>query len=177
MDASAAPVGLTIRAREPGDFAQIAALTNLPRVRWGTLRLPFTSEEQWRKMSESPPDGMTCIVAELDGVLVGIASVTQHKGRRSHVGDVGISVHDDFCGRRIGSAMLAALVDASDNWLNLKRLELTVNVDNEAAIRLYKRFGFEVEGTHRADTFRAGKYIDTFFMARLKPGWLPLTND
>lgn len=31
-------------------------------------------------MSESPPDGMTCIVAELGGVLVGIASVTQHKG-------------------------------------------------------------------------------------------------
>ena len=73
--------------------------------------------------------------------------------------------------------MLAALVDASDNWLNLRRLELTVNVDNEAAIRLYKRFDFEVEGTHRADTFRAGKYVDTFFMARLKPGWLPLTND
>jgi L-phenylalanine/L-methionine N-acetyltransferase len=122
-------------------------------------------------------DGTTCVVAELGWVLVGIASVTQHKGRRSHVGDVGVSVRDDFCGRRIGSAMLAALVDTSDNWLNLKRLELTVNVDNEAAIRLYKRFDFEVEGTHRADVFRGGKYVDTFFMARLRPGWLTLTND
>jgi len=97
-----APAGLTLRAREPSDFAEIAALTNLPKVRWGTLRLPFTSKEQWRKMSELPPDGMTCIVAELGGVLVGIAHVTQHKGRRSHVGNIGILVHDDFCKRGIG---------------------------------------------------------------------------
>ena len=68
-------------------------------------------------------------------------------------------------------------LSTNKRWDVLKRLELTVNVDNEAAIRLYKRCDFEVEGTHRADTFRGGKYVDTFFMARLKPGWLPLTND
>jgi putative acetyltransferase len=170
-DANAPLSGLTIRAREPGDYEQIAALMNLPNVRWGTLQLPFTSKEEWRKKSDTPPDRMTCIVADLGGRLVGIAAVTQHKGRRSHVGDIGISVHDDFCRRGIGSAMLRALVDASDNWLNLKRLELTVNVDNETAIRLYKRFGFEVEGTRRADTFRGGKYVDSFLMARLTPGW------
>jgi putative acetyltransferase len=162
---------VTIRAREPSDYEQIAALMNLPNVRWGTLQLPFTSKEEWRKKSELPPDGMTCIVAEIGGRLVGIAAVTKNKGRRCHVGDIGISVHDDFCRRGIGAAMLRALVDASDNWLNLKRLELTVNVDNETAIRLYKRLGFEVEGTRRADTFRGGQYVDSFFMARLKPGW------
>lgn len=170
-DADNPLAGLTIRAREPEDYEQIAALMNLPNVRWGTLQLPFTSKERWRKLSESPPDGMTCIVAELGGRLVGIAAVTRHKGRRRHVGDISISVHDDFCRRGIGSAMLRALVDASDNWLNLKRLELTVNVDNETATRVYKRLGFEVEGTRRADTFRGGKYVDSFFMARLKPGW------
>jgi L-phenylalanine/L-methionine N-acetyltransferase len=163
--------GLTIRAREPSDFEEIAALMNLPKVRWGTLRLPFTTKEQWRKMSEAPPDGMTCIVAELDETIVGIASITQYKGRRSHVGGIGMSAHDEFCGRGIGSALLAALIDLSDNWLNLKRLELTVYIDNEPAIRLYQKFGFEVEGTHRRDVFRGGKYVDSFFMAQLRPGW------
>jgi L-phenylalanine/L-methionine N-acetyltransferase len=163
--------GLTIRAREPSDFEEIAALMNLPKVRWGTLRLPFTTKEQWRKMSEAPPDGMTCIVAELDETIVGIASVTQYKGRRSHVGGIGMSVHDEFCGRGIGSALLAALIDLSDNWLNLKRLELTVYIDNEPALRLYRKFGFEVEGTRRRDVFRDGHYVDSFFMARLRPGW------
>jgi hypothetical protein len=42
-----------------------------------------------------------------------------------------------------------ALVDAADNWLNVRRIELTVHVDNEPGIRLYKKFCFEAEGTHR----------------------------
>ncbi|HWN49304.1 MAG TPA: GNAT family N-acetyltransferase [Xanthobacteraceae bacterium] len=163
--------GLTIRAREPSDFEEIAALMNLPKVRWGTLRLPFTSKEQWRKMMENPPDGMTGIVAELDGRMVGNAAIIQFKGRRSHVGEIGISVHDEFCGRGIGSALLVALVDLSDNWLSLKRLELTVYVDNEPAIRLYQKFGFEVEGTRRGDVFRDGQYVDSYAMARLRPRW------
>jgi putative acetyltransferase len=82
-----------------------------------------------------------------------------------------MSVHDDFCGRGIGTALLAALVDLSDNWLNLKRLELTVYVDNEPAIRLYQKFGFEMEGTRRRDVFRNGQYVDSYAMARLRPGW------
>ena len=162
------PAGLTIRAREPSDWQEMAALMDLPKVRFGTLRLPFASKEQWRKMMETPPDGMTGIVAVLDGRMVGNAHVIQHKGRRSHVGDIGMSVHDDFCGRGIGSALMAALVDASDNWLNLRRLELTVYVDNEPAIRLYRKFGFEIEGTRRADVFRDGRFVDCFAMARLR---------
>jgi L-phenylalanine/L-methionine N-acetyltransferase len=163
--------GLTIRAREPGDWPDVAVLAELPKVRWGTLRLPFTSKDKWRRMMENPPDGMTGIVAVLDGRLVGNAGVRQLKGRRSHVGDIGMMVHDDFHGRGIGSAMMAALVDVSDNWLNLKRLELAVYVDNEPAVRLYRKFGFEAEGTRRADAFRDGKYADSLIMARLRPGW------
>jgi L-phenylalanine/L-methionine N-acetyltransferase len=169
--ASSGIAGLEIRSHEPRDWQEIAALMDLPNVRRGTLGLPFTSKEQWRKPIETPPDGLTGIVAELDGRIVGHASLTQHKGRRSHVGYIVMSVHDDFGRRGIGSALMTALVHLSDNWLNLKRLELTVYVDNEAAIRLYGKFGFEVEGKYRADTFRDGQYVDSFVMARLKPGW------
>jgi L-phenylalanine/L-methionine N-acetyltransferase len=163
--------GLIIRAREPGDWQELAALLELPKVRWGTLRLPFTRHDQWRRMMENPSDATTGIVAVLDGRLVGSADVTHHKGRRSHAGEIGMSVHDEFHGRGIGAAMMAALIDVADNWLNLKRLELTVYVDNEPAIRLYRKFGFEVEGTRRADAFRHGQYVDSFAMARLRPGW------
>jgi len=163
--------GFAIRAREPSDWQEIAALTELPKVRWGTLRLPFTSKEQWRKMMENPSEDRMGIVAVLDGRIVGSAGIQQYKGRRRHAGEVGMFVHDDFQRRGIGSALTAALVDVADNWLDLKRLELTVYVDNEPAIRLYRKFGFEVEGTRRGDVFRDGKYVDSFFMARLRPGW------
>ena len=166
--ARARPAGVTIRAREPSDWQEIAALLQLPRVRWGTLRLPFVSGEAVRKFLESPTEGRTGIVAVLDGKIVGTADVTRDKGRRDHVGHIGISVHDDFHGRGIGSRLISALVDTADNWLGLRRLELQVYVDNAPAIRLYKRFGFAIEGTRRAAAFRDGAFVDDYVMARLR---------
>jgi len=163
--------GLIIRAREPSDWVEIAALMELPKVRWGTLRLPFTSKEQWRKRMENPSDDQTGIVAVLDGGIIGSAGFWQKKGRCRHVGELGMCVHDDFHRRGIGSALLAALIDVADNWLDLKRLELLVYVDNAPAIGLYRKFGFEVEGTQRGGTFRDGEYVDSLYMARLRPGW------
>jgi L-phenylalanine/L-methionine N-acetyltransferase len=163
--------GLILRAQEPSDWAGIAALMNLPRVRWGTLQLPFSSGEHWRKRTENPTEDRTGIVAVLEGNIVGIAGFQQYKGRRRHLGDLFMCVHDDFHRCGIGSALMAALIDIADNWLDLKRLELTVYVDNAPAIGLYRKFGFEVEGTRRADTFRDGQYVDSFAMARLRPGW------
>jgi putative acetyltransferase len=165
--------GLVLRAQEPSDFAGIAAVMDLPKVRWGTLRLPFTSQEFWRKRTENMSGDRTGIVAVLDGSIVGVASVWQGEGRRRHSGGIGMSIHDDFSGRGIGTALMAALIDLADNWLDLKRLELTVYTDNAPAIGLYRKFGFEVEGTRRCDTFRDGKFVDSFEMARLRPGWLP----
>jgi putative acetyltransferase len=163
--------GLIIRAQEPSDWVEIAALMELPKVRWGTLRLPFESKEQWRKRTENPSEDRTGIVAVLDGHIIGAAGIYQYKGRRRHTAGLGMCVHDDFHRRGIGAALMAALIDVADNWLDLKRLELTVYVDNAPAIGLYKKFGFEVEGTRRADAFRGGKYVDSFAMARLQPGW------
>jgi putative acetyltransferase len=159
---------LIVRAREPSDWQEIAALMQLPRVRWGTLRLPFVSAEETRKWMEKPPEGHVGIVAMLDGQLVGAADVTQYKGRRSHAGGIGLCVRDDFHRRGIGSALLATLLDVADNWLNLRRLELTVYVDNEPAVRLYERFGFLIEGTRRSDAFRDGAFADSYAMARLR---------
>jgi putative acetyltransferase len=122
-------------------------------------------------MMENPPEDRTAIVAVLDGSIVGSADIWPGKGRRRHLGSVGMCVHDDFHRRGIGSALMAALIDVADSWLDLKRLELTVYVDNAPAIALYRKFGFEVEGTRRGDAFRDGKYVDSHEMARLQPGW------
>src|SRR3712207_8890917 len=54
------------------------------------------------------------------------------------------------------------LFRSADNWLNVLRLELDVYVDNEPAVALYRKFDFEIEGTHRQAAFREGRYVDTY---------------
>ena len=63
--------------------------------------------------------------------------------------------------------MMEAVLDLTDNWLNLTRIELHVYVD-DAAIALYETFGFEVEGTHRRFAFGNGEYVDAYSMARIR---------
>jgi L-phenylalanine/L-methionine N-acetyltransferase len=92
-----------------------------------------------------------------------------NRPRRRHVGQIGISVHDEWQGRGVGAALMRACIDLADNWLNLTRLELEVYADNEPAIRLYERFGFEHEGTLRQYAFRDGHFVDSYAMARLRP--------
>ena len=80
-----------------------------------------------------------------------------------------MGVADSFTGRGIGTALLTELLNLSDNWLNILRLELTVFCDNTAAIHLYKKFGFEKEGMMRAHAFSNGQYVESYAMARLHP--------
>ncbi len=78
-----------------------------------------------------------------------------------------MAVRDDYQRKGVGTALMEAALDMADNWLNLKRVELTVFADNESAIQLYTKFGFEVEGEAVDYAFRNGEYVSACYMARL----------
>lgn len=162
------PNELVLRAVRLEDAEGLNELSNLPGSMSGTLGLPFRSLATTCRQIESAPDGNMHLAALLDGRIVGTAGLERFHRRRRHVANLGMAVHDDFTGRGIGTALLAALVDAADNWLQIRRLELTVYVDNAPAIALYRKFGFEVEGTHRDYAFRNGHYVDVLAMARVR---------
>lgn len=157
-----------VRHVEPGDYAAAREVHGRPRAVWGTLQMPFPSEALWKQRLENPPEGLTLLVALIEGTVVGFLGLHLCTNpRRRHVASLGMAVHDDWQGKGVGNALMEAMLDLADNWLNLTRLELTVFVDNEPAIGLYKKFGFEVEGTHRKYAFRGGEYVDTLAMARV----------
>jgi putative acetyltransferase len=164
------PTGLTIRRAEPGDFAELARTFEDESAYSGTLQLPFPSQELWRKRLAEPKPNEFLLLALVDGEVAGNAGLMQpnNSPRRSHAMHLGLAVREGFQHRGVGSALMEALVDIADNWLNVTRIELTVFTDNERAIALYRKHGFEVEGTHKAYALRAGKYADTHTMARVR---------
>lgn len=162
------PDGLTIRARSLLDAASVTDLHNLPGYRWGTMRLPYHGIDEVRRGIEQQDSNVTSLVAILEGVVVGDIALMPAKGRRAHVGTIGMGVHDDYRRRGIGRALLGEAIAVADDWLNLRRLELTVYADNEPAIGLYAPFGFMVEGRMTDYGFRAGRYVDALAMARIR---------
>jgi putative acetyltransferase len=159
-----------VRAAEPTDYEAICETMSQPIAQANTLQLPLPAREMWKKRLAELPAGDHLLVAEADGVVVGNLGLlaASKAARRRHVGALGMSVHDAFHRRGIGTALLAAAIDLADNWLQYARLELEVFTDNTAAIALYKKFGFEIEGTLRKDVFRQGAYVDCHIMGRLK---------
>lgn len=156
------------RAMRQGDAADLFEIYNQPAFRFGTLALPYESFEAVKTWAEPRSPRDLHLVAERDDRVVGAAALRPFYGRRAHAAEFWLAVHEDFMGAGIGSRLLAAMIDTADNWLNINRIEMTVFVDNARAIALYKRFGFEIEGTHKAASFRNGAFVDVHCMARVR---------
>lgn len=162
---------VTIRALEMNDWEDVAELFLAPNCRWRTLQMPYQSRDQIKQKLVNPTPELYRLVAvineEQKQKVVGMVSLHTYHGRRAHVGGLGMFVHDNYQNQGIGSRLLEALIDLAENWLNLKRLELTVYTDNPSAIHLYEKYGFVIEGTLRKYAFRAGTYVDAYAMAKV----------
>jgi L-phenylalanine/L-methionine N-acetyltransferase len=158
-----------IRAREPRDLDDLAAVFACPGVVAGTLWLPLRPLAAVSARAETADDLTHALVAEVEGRVVGTLGLhASSRPRRRHVGEIGMAVHDAWQGRGVGGALLAAALDLADDWLDLRRIELQVFADNAPAVRLYERFGFVVEGVAREFAFRRGAFVDALLMARLR---------
>ncbi|HDX8354396.1 TPA: GNAT family N-acetyltransferase [Aeromonas dhakensis] len=162
---------ITIRHAEPADAPALRDLYAMPNAQAGTLQLPYPTLGVWQKRLESGSVvALVALVAEVDGLLVGNISLhIEPNPRRKHVACIGMGVRDDWAGKGVGSALLGAALEMADNWLNLRRIELTVYADNAAALALYRKFGFIEEGLARGFAFRQGEYVDALYMARIRP--------
>lgn len=161
---------IIIRALEPDDMPRINEVISQPRAIWGTLQVPLQSLEVRRKWQQSASDADTQLVALIGGQVVGVAGMQlETNRRRAHAASVGMVVHDDHAGRGAGRALLVALIEKAENWLNIRRIELSVWTDNVRAIALYESLGFEREGVLRRYAFRQGVFVDALTMARLRP--------
>ncbi|MGS2722393.1 GNAT family N-acetyltransferase [Porticoccus sp. GXU_MW_L64] len=159
---------ITIRHCETRDALAIKNILEQPSCYAETLQLPYPSFEKSEKMLTDTSDDFYSLVAEIEGKVAGhIGLSVCPRPRRKHVGNIGIVVSECHRKSGVGSALLQAVIDLSEKWLAIKRIELEVYTDNKPAIALYKKYGFIVEGSAKAYAFRNGRYTDVYRMARV----------
>ena len=170
--------GRTLILRSPEITDAAAMIACLKQVTGETeylLRLPeevtYTVEQEqelicrWLESDRS----MMIAVCDPDGKQVfGTAAVNPigDKARNRHRGSIGISLYRELWGQGLGTMLMEEIVEASRR-MGYAQVELGVYADNERAIHLYEKQGFETVGRMpRAFRLRDGSFRDELMMVR-----------
>jgi len=133
------------------------------------------SHRYYRKRFRRPWErNVAHLLALEEGRVIGSISIRRDDHPATdHVATFGMFVVSSHRGRGIGSA----LVSEAFRWARLfgiERIELTVYPHNDAAIALYRRFGFVQEGRLVRHAKKSYGYEDEILMALwLGPGPVP----
>jgi putative acetyltransferase len=160
----------TIRHATAADADALCRQMTDERAYPETLQLPYMSPEVFRERLAAADGSVRLVACTETGELVGNAGLHPNPKtpRRAHAAGLGMAVPGAWQGKGVGKALLGAIIELADGWFGLARLELTVFTDNERAIGLYTKFGFEIEGTLRRYVLRRGVLADAYTMARLR---------
>lgn len=106
-------------------------------------------------------------IATDQGILHGYIMVkSETQQRTSHRASLVMGVHSSSRGRGVGKALLEYSIRWAKN-IGLQRLELTVLENNERAIHLYEKVGFEREGIRKNALLINDRYMNELYMAYL----------
>ena len=106
-------------------------------------------------------------VAEENGQILGYMFVQNEKPKRIlHRAYIVVGIHSDSRGKGIGKALFIHMMDWAKK-VHLHRLDLTVIAKNDAAVALYKKMGFEIEGLKRDSLLINNEYVDEYYMSKL----------
>ena len=107
-------------------------------------------------------------MAVIDQQIVGWADIIPHvRDSVRHVARLGMGVVAEQRGQGIGNQLLERAMNHA--WeRGLKRLELEVFADNEVALNLYRKHGYEVEGVKRFARCLDGVYQDIVIMGQYR---------
>jgi [ribosomal protein S5]-alanine N-acetyltransferase len=132
---------------------------------------PFSREEtrQWIELCISRSNGYEQMAIETEeGKHIGWVDIKNIDKLNKH-GELGIAIGDkEYWGKGYGLSAMKEMLHYGFTRLGLNKIWLRVEVDNEKAIKSYKRMGYVEEGILRQDRFREGEFVDRLRMSILK---------
>ncbi len=153
----------------PGDIEAICAIHNQGIAdRIATLDTTLRRPDDTRAWLGERGPRHPVIVAEVDGTVVGWASLNRFNVRRAYdyVADFSVYVERSWRGKGIGSQLLDRLIEmARANGFH--KMVLTAMAFNSTGIALYTRAGFSRVGVYREQGQLDGKWVDVVIMEKI----------
>jgi RimJ/RimL family protein N-acetyltransferase len=166
---------VVIRTAQPADAANLIAYIR-ELLTEPNLHLPLTSaeftltiaEEQQLLADVAAADNSVVLLAEVDTHIVGELNLKGGKRQATrHSALLGISVRQDWRSQGVGSALMTQAIAWARGSGVITRIELYVYERNQAAVHLYQKFDFELEGRRHRALYQNGEYLDDLVMALL----------
>ena len=120
--------------------------------------ISLEGEKEYIEMMHADPHSVLYVAVRGDEV-VGTASLNGLPRRMSHRAELGITVLMSEWGKGLGKRLMETVIEYAKNS-GIEIIELAVRSDNERAIRLYKKHGFESVGEYKSYFKIDEKYAD-----------------
>jgi RimJ/RimL family protein N-acetyltransferase len=156
---------------EPADAEALNELFNDHDVRSGLgapLPQPIESFQDWVATARQAPDHLSVAIERLgEPEPIGLCDLMKiHAPTRSAM--LGIWIARPWWGEGYGTDAVRTLCRFGFDHMNLHRIALEVNADNQKAIRAYEKVGFRHEGRLREAGFVHGARMDALVMGLLE---------
>jgi RimJ/RimL family protein N-acetyltransferase len=126
-------------------------------------------EEEWfeRAVEANESHVVFTIVIQTSDTLAGLTFLKQINTIHRQA-EFAILIDEKYSGMGIGSEACYKTLDYAFRELGLHRVWLKVREDNIAAIKIYERCGFRMEGLLRDDVFKQGSFRNQLIMSVLE---------
>jgi len=131
--------------------------------------VPESSREDWDEVIKDIKSSKgLIIVAQVDANIVGMATLARGRlDKNRHTAHLGMVILKEFRGIGIGKAIMNYLIEWARKQEGLEKICLTVFSTNKAALNLYQKFGFKIEGISKKQYKIERKYVDDIMMGKL----------
>lgn len=162
---------LTLRKPEEQDAKSILSYLNQvggesDNLLFGEDEFPLTVEQETSYLkSLEGRSGTLMLLGLLDSEIVSVAQISSLSRKRiAHNAEIALSVKKAHWQKGIGLSMMEELLAFARYTGTIRTVSLGVKADNETAIRLYEKLGFEKIGVHKDYFLIRGEYFDELLM-------------
>ncbi|MGO2868783.1 MAG: GNAT family N-acetyltransferase [Staphylococcus equorum] len=164
---------MIIRALEETDLDFVHHLNNEYSIMSYWFEEPYQSLSELQSLYKKHllDETERRFIIEKDQTRIGVVELVEIDFIHSNC-EIQIIIDSEYGGKGYAKSAFKMAIDYAFLVLNLHKIYLFVDVNNEKAVHIYKAQNFSIEGTLQEHFYTRGEYSDCRVMGLLKKNWV-----